>query len=87
LDVPSSTRSGHPPGLGIGDIVAGKYRIERVFGQGGMGMVVAATHIELDQLVAIKVLLPAAAANTTAVERFAGRRARRRSSGVTTSFT
>ncbi len=55
----------------MGDVVAGKYRIERVLGQGGMGMVVAATHIDLDQLVAIKFLLPAAAANASAVERFA----------------
>ena len=45
--------------------------MERVLGQGGMGMVVAATHIDLDQLVAIKFLLPAAAENATAVERFA----------------
>ena len=36
-----------------------------------MGVVVAATHIELDQLVAIKFLLPAASENKSAVERFA----------------
>ena len=34
-------------------------------------MVVAATHIDLDQLVATKFLLPVAAENTSAVERFA----------------
>lgn len=40
-----------------GDIVAGKYRIDRLIGQGGMGKVFAATHLQLDQQVAIKVLL------------------------------
>ncbi len=37
-----------------GDVLAGKYRVERVIGQGGMGVVVAATHLQLDQLVALK---------------------------------
>ena len=64
-------RSQAPAGVAVGDVIAGKYRVERVLGQGGMGMVVAATHIDLDQLVAIKFLLPAAAANASAVERFA----------------
>jgi cytochrome c peroxidase/serine/threonine protein kinase len=40
-----------------GDIVAGKYRVERVLGKGGMGMVVAAEHLSLRQRVAIKFLL------------------------------
>src|SRR5688572_23526902 len=42
--------------LSAGQIVADKYRIERVIGTGGMGVVVAATHVELDQKVAIKLL-------------------------------
>ncbi len=42
--------------LSAGQIVADKYRIERVIGSGGMGVVVAATHVELDQRVAIKLL-------------------------------
>ena len=37
-----------------GDILAGKYRVERVLGEGGMGIVVAATHVALDERVALK---------------------------------
>jgi len=54
----------------IGEILAGKYRVERVLGTGGMGVVVEAVHIELDQRVALKFMLPEAAANEAAVERF-----------------
>jgi serine/threonine-protein kinase len=53
-----------------GDLLAGKYRVERVLGAGGMGVVVAARHIELDQLVAIKFVRDEALANEDAVERF-----------------
>jgi serine/threonine-protein kinase len=54
-----------------GEILAGKYRIERVLGQGGMGVVVAATHLHLDQLVALKFLLPEAITNSEIQGRFA----------------
>jgi serine/threonine-protein kinase len=40
----------------VGDIVAGKYRVERELGRGGMGMVVAATHIHLGTTIALKFL-------------------------------
>jgi len=58
------------PCIHPGDILAGKYRVEYVIGVGGMGMVVAATQIDLGELRAIKFLLPAMAANAEAVERF-----------------
>jgi serine/threonine-protein kinase len=58
-----------------GDVLAGKYRIERVLGVGGMGMVVSALHLQLEERVAIKFLLPEALANPEAVARF-GREAR-----------
>jgi serine/threonine-protein kinase len=54
-----------------GEIVAGRYRIERVLGAGGMGIVVAATHLQLEQRVALKFLLPHAAMIPEVVERFA----------------
>jgi serine/threonine-protein kinase len=42
-----------------GDTVAGKYRIERVLGSSGMGIVYLGTHVDIEQLVAIKFLLDA----------------------------
>jgi serine/threonine-protein kinase len=54
-----------------GDVLASKYRVERVLGMGGMGVVVAAHHIQLDQKVALKFLLPDALSNSEAVARFA----------------
>ena len=56
--------------VAVGEILAGKYRVERVLGVGGMGVVVAATHLQLDQLVALKFLLPEALAKPSAVGRF-----------------
>jgi len=53
-----------------GEILARKYRVERVLGQGGMGVVVAARHVELDELVALKFLLPEALSEPEAVARF-----------------
>ena len=54
----------------IGEMLAGKYRVERILGHGGMGVVVAATHVQLNQHVAIKFLLPDALANSDVVARF-----------------
>jgi len=51
-----------------GETLAGKYRVERVLGRGGMGVVVAARHLELDERVAIKFLVDDA--SMAAVERF-----------------
>ncbi|MBK8212861.1 MAG: protein kinase [Myxococcales bacterium] len=53
-----------------GDVLAGKYRVDRVLGAGGMGVVVAATHEDLDQKVAIKLLLPTMLENADLVRRF-----------------
>ncbi|MEP6866472.1 MAG: serine/threonine-protein kinase, partial [Deltaproteobacteria bacterium] len=53
-----------------GALVAGKLRVERLLGQGGMGTVYVATHVGLDQQVAIKVLDPQLATNPEIVQRF-----------------
>jgi tRNA A-37 threonylcarbamoyl transferase component Bud32 len=53
-----------------GDVLAGKYRVERVLGEGGMGIVFAAHHELLEQRVAIKLLLPEITRSTEAVARF-----------------
>jgi serine/threonine-protein kinase len=53
----------------IGRVIAGKYRIDRVIGSGGMGVVVAARHLHLQETVAIKVLKPEAVTKREAVLR------------------
>lgn len=44
------------PVIVVGAVLAGKYRVERVLGQGGMGVVVEATQLDLDRRVALKFL-------------------------------
>jgi serine/threonine-protein kinase len=53
-----------------GELLAGKYRVERILGQGGMGVVVKARHVDLDEPVALKLMLPEVASNEEAVGRF-----------------
>ena len=53
-----------------GDVIDGKYAIERLLGQGGMGAVFIARETRLDRRVAIKLLLPSIASNPEAVARF-----------------
>jgi len=53
-----------------GEILAGRYVVDRVIGSGGMGVVVAARHAELGHLVAIKLLLPELVDRPEVVERF-----------------
>ncbi|WP_394822663.1 protein kinase domain-containing protein [Pendulispora albinea] len=65
------TPSGRALGLPHpGEILAGKYCVEAVLGVGGMAVVVAARHIELDHRVALKILLPRYRANEEVVARF-----------------
>ncbi len=53
-----------------GDVLSNKFRVERVLGIGGMGVVVAATHLQLGQLVALKFMLRAAMQFPDNVSRF-----------------
>src|SRR5580658_1192181 len=53
-----------------GDVVGGKYRIARVIGEGGMGVVVEAVHETLDQRVAIKFHRPQGSASAESIARF-----------------
>jgi serine/threonine protein kinase len=54
----------------IGEVLAGKYRVDKILGVGGMGMVVAATHLDLDHRVALKFMLPEALESVEASNRF-----------------
>jgi len=58
-------------GVHEGDVLVGKYRVERILGEGGMGIVAQAHHLQLDERVAIKFLLPHALDNDEVVARFA----------------
>ncbi len=54
----------------VGEIIDGKYRVERVIGIGGMAMVVAARHLGLDERFALKFLADPYAQRPDFVERF-----------------
>ncbi len=58
-------------GLVPGAILADKYLIEREIGRGGIGVIVSAHHMQLDQRVAIKYLQRKVLGNVTVIERFA----------------
>jgi serine/threonine protein kinase len=53
-----------------GAVLGGRYAVDRVLGQGGMGVVVAARHIELRQRVAIKMLLASEHQDAELLRRF-----------------
>jgi len=53
-----------------GEVIAGKYRVERLLGVGGMGVVVAASHLGLGQPVAVKLMLPDLARSAEFSSRF-----------------
>ena len=58
------------PPVNVGQVLAGKYQIERVLGMGGMGVVVAALHLQLHERVAIKFLQAEALQSPQIVGRF-----------------
>ena len=52
-----------------GEVLAGKYRVEETLGKGGMGVVLAARHLLLEERVALKLIL-SAEPTSDAVQRF-----------------
>ncbi len=54
----------------IGQVFLGKYRVEAIIGQGGMGVVAEVTHLQLNQRLAIKMLRQDVLLDQDAVERF-----------------
>jgi serine/threonine-protein kinase len=53
-----------------GHVVAGRYALERLIGEGGMGAVFSATQLAVQRRVAVKVLLPGVGDDASVVERF-----------------
>jgi eukaryotic-like serine/threonine-protein kinase len=60
-----------PAPIPPGTVLDGKYRVDRILGGGGMGIILAGRHLQLDQRVAIKVLRHAALADPEVTARFA----------------
>jgi serine/threonine protein kinase len=54
----------------IGKVLDGKYRMERLLGQGGMGAVYLATHLGTERPVALKIIAPEFMRNDEFIERF-----------------
>ncbi len=59
-----------PPSLATGTIVDGRYRIVELIGEGGMGKVFLAEHVEIGKRVALKVLHQSYSRMPDLVERF-----------------
>jgi len=59
-----------PPSARVGTRIAGKYQLLRVIGEGGMGAVYEARHVQMDRRVAIKMLRHELVCDRAAVERF-----------------
>ncbi len=58
------------PTLPVDRTIAGKYRLDRLIGRGGMGAVYEAADLSLDRLVAVKILQPECFGDDAALRRF-----------------
>ncbi|HET9932396.1 MAG TPA: serine/threonine-protein kinase, partial [Polyangiaceae bacterium] len=65
-----STTSVTTLGIGVGDVIAEKYRIESVLGAGGMGVVFSARHTTLNGQFALKFLSRDGLQSSQAIGRF-----------------
>ena len=57
-------------GFERGSVLLGKYRVESVLGRGGMAVVLKVVHVQLEEELAVKVLLPERATNQDVAARF-----------------
>jgi serine/threonine protein kinase/tetratricopeptide (TPR) repeat protein len=67
---PEAPRGRKTPADFTGRVIEGRYRILRVLGEGGMGTVYAAEHVEIGKGVAVKILHPQYSRQQDLVERF-----------------
>jgi serine/threonine protein kinase len=72
LPPPPPRKSERPGGLEslVGRTISGRYRIEKVLGEGGMGIVYAAEHLHIRKRVAVKILHPEMSRLPEVVARF-----------------
>ena len=56
--------------MDVPQFIAGRFRIERELGTGGMGTVYLATHLDLERPVAVKIIKPEFATDADVAERF-----------------
>jgi serine/threonine protein kinase len=68
--VPTWAGSAAQPTFVAGTILAGRYKILATLGEGGMGAVYKAHDLEVDRLVALKVIRPELAKNPAIIDRF-----------------
>src|SRR5688572_1702278 len=68
--MPPSAPPPPPPHAPTGELLAGRYRLERRIGQGGMAEVWVATDVDLDRKVAVKWLRSTLATDPVVTERF-----------------
>src|SRR6266436_2716885 len=66
----NATRGQSPEALEIGTVLANRYEIVRMIGEGGMGAVYQARDLQLNRLVALKVIRPDLAKDPEIVNRF-----------------
>src|SRR5262249_40968541 len=73
LDTPTTTRrkdGATEAHWHVGALLDGEYRIERLLGEGGMGIVLAARDVRSNELVAVKLIRPELTADASSVKRF-----------------
>jgi serine/threonine-protein kinase len=68
----TTTPSSNPPSsaMAVGSVVAGRYRLTRLIGEGGMGAVYEAEHVEIGKRVAIKLVRSVHARHSEIAARF-----------------